>query len=184
MFWNWVNNSEGNDAVVSNCAEMAQMLRSYFAFDYKQFLTAANIVDMSALQALMKAHEELQLIQSPMDQYVQIGQTADFGLKAQGALLTYQWYVNKGDGLGWIKLKGATQTSYQVNRVTLNQNGCQYRCVITDVYGNEITSDAATLYVEYELPVTGDSGEPMLWLTLTMLAVLGLVYLRRSLVTR
>ena len=160
------------------------MLRSYFVFDYKQFLTAANIVDVSSLQTLMKVQEELQLIQSPVDQYVQIGQTADFSLEASGALLTYQWYANKGDGLGWIKLTGATQTSYQVNRVTLNQNGYQYRCVITDVYGNEITSDAATLYVEYELPVTGDAGEPVLWLAFTMLAALGMVCLHRRSMAR
>ena len=52
------------------------------------------------------------------------------------------------------------------------------RCVVTDQFGDSVTSDAATLTI---LPQTGDSSQLTLWLLLALssVAVLAMAYRRR-----
>ena len=93
-------------------------------------------------------------------------------------MLNCQWYIDRGAGMGWCKLKGATQTFYETSTLTMENNGYRYRCVITDAYGNEIVSDTAVLHVMAELPVTGDTFNPMAWMMMCVLSMLMLMLMR------
>ena len=70
-----------------------------------------------------------------------------------------QWYVNRGDGCGFVKIKGATCPTLTVKDVTHKQDGYRYRCVIrnccetirTPIYTLNVAS--GQLYT----PKTGDS---------------------------
>jgi LPXTG-motif cell wall-anchored protein len=48
--------------------------------------------------------------------------------------------------------------------------------VITDVYGNERTPDAAVLHVVLDLPITGDTSEPLLYALAMIASVAVLLY--------
>ena len=61
--------------------------------------------------------------------------------------LLCQWQVDKNDGSGWTDISGAVNASYTVEKVTAEQNGWKYRCVIKNAAGS-VESNAATLTVK------------------------------------
>jgi len=122
------------------------------------------------------------IVSQPVDQFVAEGQRAEFSIEANGAGLTYQWFIDRNDGSGWQELDGAVGAVYMTSVTDLNSDGFQYECLITDQYGNTLQSDAAVLHVSRipALPETGDSSTPMLWLAMGMLSMLGIVLLRKK----
>ncbi|MDO5111610.1 MAG: InlB B-repeat-containing protein [Clostridia bacterium] len=74
------------------------------------------------------------------------GLPAVFSLAA-GTGLSYQWQLSTDDGASWAAIGGATAYAYTTAATTAEQNGDQYRCVITDAHGLCATSNAATLRV-------------------------------------
>ncbi len=88
--------------------------------------------------------------QHPQSQSVVVGQTATFTVAATGATpFSYQWQRNTVD------IAGANAASYTTPPVTLADNGAQYRCIVTNAFGNA-TSNSATLTVTQNAPPTGD----------------------------
>ncbi len=55
--------------------------------------------------------------------------------------------MDKNDGSGWTDISGAVNASYTVEKVTAEQNGWKYRCVIKNAAGS-VESNAATLTVK------------------------------------
>lgn len=139
-----------------------------------------------ALRALTDqlSNTRLSIMEQPTDQYTTVGNQAQFTVSANGDGLTYQWYIDRKDGNGWCQLKRATRAAYMTSPVELDNDGYQYRCVIKDAYGNEITSEAATLHVVLELPNTGDGVDPALWLVMVMLSAIGMAFLSKRRITR
>ena len=139
-----------------------------------------------ALQAMLRSMSinPLQIEKRPTDQYAVIGQRAQFAVAATGDGLTYQWYINCNDGKGWLALTNATRATWVTSAVALSNDGHQYRCVVTDVYGNEITSDAAVLHVVLELPNTGDGADPALWLVMVMLSAISMTFMFKRRIIR
>jgi len=77
------------------------------------------------------------------------GKTATFKVAVKGSGLTYQWQFRKNAKGAWKKATGTgNKTATLKVPVTAARNGYQYRCVITDKYGNVINSNAATLTVK------------------------------------
>ncbi len=107
----------------------------------------------------------------PADQYVMAGERATFTVEAVGEGLTYQWYIDRGEG--WQAIPGATDASYTTGAVDAACGGFRYRCEVRDAHGGALTSEAATLYVTeaVTLPMTGDTGRP--GLSAALLAVCG-----------
>ena len=67
------------------------------------------------------------------------------GVTADTEELTYQWYYSN-NGTNWGKINDDDNEPTTLNvKMMAYRNGYQYRCVITDVYGNVVTSDKATL---------------------------------------
>jgi hypothetical protein len=131
-----------------------------------------------ALQAMLRnlSISQLQIGEQPFSPYVMVGQQARFTVSATGDGLTYQWYIDRNDGDGWCQLKRATSAAYVTSPTELDNDGFLYRCVITDVYGNELTSDAAVLHVVFDLPITGDTSEPLLYALAMIASVAVLLY--------
>jgi len=86
------------------------------------------------------------IISQPKDAAAPIGSVAKVTLTAAGDGLTYKWY---------FKNKGATKFTYtdsfKSNTYSVSMNdardGRQIYCVVTDVYGNSVTSDTVTLHI-------------------------------------
>lgn len=126
----------------------------------------------------------LEITEQPADQHVKAGETAVFTVTATGDVLKYQWYIDRNDGNGWQKLNNAVEATYVTSTVDADNDGYQYRCVITDAHGNEATTDTAELHVVLDLPNTGDASTPALWLAMCMLSMTGLGILKKKLAIR
>ncbi len=85
----------------------------------------------------------------------------------------YQWFVNRGDGLGFVPVAGATGPSLTLYP-TLADNGSQYYCRVTNGYGYYVNSGCFTLSVVGGMvPKTGDQVSVTLWVCLMALGVAG-----------
>lgn len=83
----------------------------------------------------------------PQSATVTEGESVSFSLAANGSGLSYQWQQSSDGGQSWTDISGATSVSYKTGATTLQMNGTQYRCVITNAVGS-VTSAAATLTVQ------------------------------------
>lgn len=84
----------------------------------------------------------------PASASVNADSAATFTVTASGTTpLLCQWQVDKNDGSGWTDISGAVNASYTVEKVTAEQNGWKYRCVIKNAAGF-VESNAATLTVK------------------------------------
>ena len=113
---------------------------------------------------------------SPQEVAVRPGAQATLTASARGATVC-QWYVNRNDGAGYVKLSGATDMTYTTSAVTLDNDGYTYYCEATNPYG-EAHSPRFTLRVSEAAagtpPQTGDGSHTGLWLSLMLLSLGGL----------
>lgn len=83
-----------------------------------------------------------------------------------------QWYVNRGDGQGFVPVAGATGASLTLYP-TFADNGSQYYCQVMNGYGY-VNSGCFTLSVVGGMvPKTGDQVSVTLWVCLMALGVAG-----------
>lgn len=91
----------------------------------------------------------LKVTAQPKDAVLKAGGTAGFAVTAKGTGVTFQWqYRASADGQWKNSPASGNQTATLSVPATKTRNGNQYRCVITDSYGNVIYSNVVTLTVE------------------------------------
>ncbi|MBR6835056.1 MAG: leucine-rich repeat domain-containing protein [Oscillospiraceae bacterium] len=82
-----------------------------------------------------------------------VGSKAVFTVAATGDVLTYQWqYKAPSDSKWHNSTKDGYNTSSMSVKVTEARDGQMYRCVITDVDGNKVTSDEVSITVQKSQP--------------------------------
>lgn len=84
----------------------------------------------------------------------------------------YQWYVNRGDGLGFVPVAGATGYSLTLYP-TFADNGSQYYCRVMNGYGYVDSGYFTLSVVSGMVPKTGDQVSVTLWVCLMALGVAG-----------
>lgn len=98
------------------------------------------------------------ITQQPQSLTVPEGRTATFTVRASGmAPLRYQWQ-RQIDNV-WIDLDGAVTTTLTLNAVQATDNGAQFRVVVSNEFGSEI-SLVSTLTVTSDQPPTVEILEP------------------------
>ena len=103
-------------------------------------------VNTESAQLTIKLATPLEITAQPTAQTAVLGENAEFTVAANGDELKYQWQTNASGE--WADIAGATAATLSV--VAAEENaGAQYKCVITDKYGETVTSEAAALTVEY-----------------------------------
>ena len=95
----------------------------------------------------------------PADAAAGTGETVAFSVAAIGKGLAYQWYFMRPSG-NWKKatVAGSDTDTLTITGSTAN-NGTSYRCLVSDIEGNSITSAAAVLTVAEILKITGLSDD-------------------------
>ena len=81
---------------------------------------------------------------------VDVGEQARVSFEAEGTELRYQWYLRDPGQETWSRSSLKSDT-YAVTMIPA-KSGRQVYCVITDKYGNSVTSEIATLRLEQEAP--------------------------------
>lgn len=94
----------------------------------------------------------------PRDVTIDEGSAAIFSVTASGDIQSYQWQVSDDCGTTWKDISDATKATYTVTDTTPAMSGYQYHCVVKDIYGNSVISNAVSLTVNVvTVPVTGVS---------------------------
>lgn len=93
------------------------------------------------------ADERLQITTQPVNETATICTDINFSITATGKDLTYQWFYRRNPGSpNWSAINEATN-----NTLTIEALGCrnnrQYKCLVTDSYGDSLESDIVTLTV-------------------------------------
>ena len=101
------------------------------------------------------------------------GNTVTLAVTATDAT-SYQWYINRQDGKGYVAIPGATAASYTTSAVNAANNGYTYYCVAANANGTA-QSPVFTLTVESQVPQTGDPANLALWFALMLLSSAGIL---------
>lgn len=81
----------------------------------------------------------LRIVSQPVDFIGNVGDDASFTVVAKGSGITYQWMANVPDR-GWRNVINATQPTMTAE-ITATRLGYDYKCRITDRFGNYIDTD-------------------------------------------
>ena len=95
----------------------------------------------------------LKITQQPKDVTVASGATAKTSVVATGEGLTYQWYYTSNGSTSEF-YKSSTTTATYSTTMDSSRDGRRVYCVITDKYGNSVTSNTVTLSMSSSLKIT------------------------------
>ena len=102
---------------------------------------------------LSRISATLEITKQPEHVTAPLGTEVSLSVEAVGDGLGYQWQWRAGINGVWSDTTVSGNTTDTVTmELTAGRSGCQYRCVITDRYGNTVISDAATLTAESTAP--------------------------------
>ena len=88
----------------------------------------------------------LVILEHPQDYTGTAGETAVFKVTAQGEGLSYVWQYSSNGSTWYQSGFDGWNTDTQPVAVATYRNNQKYRCIVTDKYGNSVTSNVATLY--------------------------------------
>ena len=88
---------------------------------------------------------ELKILQQPTDVYAAKGEKFSISPKVQGEGLTYQWYYKESYQKNFSA--SSNKTSAYAYTMQSYMNNRQVYCVITDQYGNQVTTKTVTIHV-------------------------------------
>ena len=80
----------------------------------------------------------------PGDVIAADGATASVKVEATGVGLKYQWYYTSNGSSSYFNKSGSTTATYSTT-MDASKDGRKVYCVITDKYGNKVTSNTVTL---------------------------------------
>lgn len=113
-----------NDVTLTNANAASTM----FVMPAKAVTVTANYMNKPEDAPITPDVNPLVITLQPVDQMVAPSENAKFSIWANGDGLTYQWYINRNDGRGWVKLQGATNAVYETSAADLVYDGFQYVC--------------------------------------------------------
>ena len=93
------------------------------------------------------------IITQPANVSAASGKTATVTLKAEGDGLSYAWYYKNKGASSFVKTSAFKGDTYAVE-MTSARSGRQLYCVITDKYGNSVTSDTVTITLGVPVKLT------------------------------
>lgn len=130
----WTNVSEnGTDTSYTLTAKAAQNGNQYRC-------KVTNVVGTVTSKAVkLTVVSKPSITTQPKAQTVAVGKTATFKVVASGIGLKYQWQYKKPDG-SWANVsKNGTSATYTVT-TKASHDGYQYRCKVSNIAGNVISS--------------------------------------------
>ena len=81
------------------------------------------------------------------------GEKVSFSVSARGTGLKYQWQYKMSGSNSWINFSSATEAT--LNKTAGEWDGWKVHCIVTDITGNSLASEEATIHFESKLKITG-----------------------------
>ena len=134
--------SEVTESVYSNTMTKARAGREVYCIVTDAY---GNKVKSDVVSLICGPEVELTITAQVADVEVPLGETYCITVEAQGEELKYQWYFKEEGSEKWTK-STVTENVY-TNTMTKTRAGRDVYCVITDAYGNKVTTDIVTLTI-------------------------------------
>ena len=144
--WYYKESYQKNFSVSSNkTASYAYTMQSYMnGRQVYCVITDANGDQVTTETAtISRPPVAVNIIEQPQDAHSNVGEKFSISPKVEGEGLTYQWYVKEA-GAKAFKIS-SNKTSAYAYTMQNYMIGRQVYCVITDKYGNSVTTDVATI---------------------------------------
>ncbi|MBR2549710.1 MAG: leucine-rich repeat domain-containing protein [Clostridiales bacterium] len=126
----------------------------YYAGSRAQFVKIEGYTEIDESITIHYAKKSpLEITKQPADYTGPVGSTASFSVGAQGDGLSYQWQMYSNGAWKNSNASGA-KTSKISFKVTSSHNGMKYRCLITDCYGQKVTTNEVYVKVAVSLAIT------------------------------
>ena len=109
-------------------------------------------------QVTLTVSNPLEIKTQPKDCSGYVGETATFTVKASGNGLKYQWQTLKNGAWTNCSINDGAKTSTLSLEMKKSRNASMYQCVITDKYGDTVTTNIVTLNVANPLSITQHPG--------------------------
>ena len=116
-------------------------------------VTDRNGKKVESRTATVKLAVKPSITAHPQSVTAKTGDKLTFTVKAKGTGLRYQWYIKKPGTSSWSVWKEYTSSTATV-KADDSWNGMQVRCVVTDVIGKKLESNAATVTLLIPLSIT------------------------------
>ena len=143
----WTNCSVGAPTTAILSVIATQYRNGY---QYRCIVTdsSGNAVASDAATLTVSDKTILEIKDHPENITVKPNGNAYFTVNALGDGLTYQWQWRENENNDWSNSTSGNQNTQTLTVVALyRRQGYQYRCIVTDIYGNTVVSDTATLIV-------------------------------------
>jgi len=117
-------------------------------YDYRCVVTFADGTVITSDMAELTVKTEITNVGNPNDQVVVNGYKGQFTASATGEGLKYRWYYQRPDGTIWSEtaMEGCERPTVFIES-TAARDGYKYKCKITDVTGNVVYTEVATMRV-------------------------------------
>ena len=132
----WNGHTTASTSATANDTWNNMQVRCVVTDNYGSTTSSAATVTIAA---------PLKITASPQNLALADGDTAKFTVKATGTGLKYQWYIRKSGG-SWKAWSGHTTASTTATANT-TWDEMQVRCLVTDVTGNKVYSEIATVFI-------------------------------------
>ena len=113
--------------------------------------------EVKTATATLSMRESIEIINQPTSVYGEAGQMASVSVVATGAELKYNWYYKDTNQNAFTLAKEFTSNSYSV-QMSNAISGRRVYCVITDKYGNAVTTVTVSLRTQPVYFITVDNG--------------------------
>ena len=117
-------------------------------YDYRCVITFADGTVLTSEYGELTVITHVSITSNPNNQVVVNGYKGQFTASATGEGLKYRWYFQRPDGTIWSEtsMEGCERPTVYIES-TAARNGYKYKCKVTDVTGNVIYSEVATMQV-------------------------------------
>ena len=137
------NKSSVTDSVYTNTMTKARANRDVYCVIKDAY---GNKITTDTVTLICAPEVELAILTQPVDSHAALGETYCVTVEAQGEGLKYQWYFRNPDSDKWNK--SSVTTNVYTDTMTKARANRDVYCVITDAYGNKITTDTVTLVLD------------------------------------
>ena len=116
---------------------------------YCQITDAAGNTMNSNTVRLLAEQVELKILTQPVSYVGAVNDEVAFTVEATGNGLVYEWFYSEDGGNVWNKsYSPGYETNVLAPVLRTHRDGNMYYCVITDVFGNSVTSDVVSMSVK------------------------------------
>jgi gliding motility-associated-like protein len=158
-----LSNAGVYSGVTSATLAITAATTSMDGFDYRCVVDNQTCSPATSASATLSINELPSVTSNPSSTTVCINDDPTFSVSATGAGLVYQWQVDDGSGFADISnggiYSGATTTTLQITDITANEDGYEYRCVVSGTCTPAATSNAAIATVQTPASVTVDPSD-------------------------